>query len=138
MLEELPGKEAREVETLLSFDENSAGGMMTTDFVYVGETATRAEVVDWIRGRDIKLEQLDTIFLIDGDAKLSGAVAVARLLLTEADDGAGPSEVGAAGFRRTRRERERSFRHVRQVQPAQPGRCGLDTGAPSARSPWTM
>jgi Mg/Co/Ni transporter MgtE len=61
--------------------------MMTTDFVYVGETATRAEVVDWIRGRDIKLEQLDTIFLIDGDAKLSGAVAVARLLLIGADDG---------------------------------------------------
>jgi CBS domain-containing protein len=87
VLEELPGKEAREVETLLSFDENSAGGMMTTDFVYVGETATRAEVVDWIRGRDIKLEQLDTIFLIDSDAKLSGAVAVARLLLIETDDG---------------------------------------------------
>jgi len=87
VLEELPGKEAREVETLLSFDENSAGGMMTTDFVYVGETATRAEVVDWVRGRDIKLEQLDTIFLIDSDAKLSGAVAVARLLLIGADDG---------------------------------------------------
>jgi len=87
VLEELPGKEAREVETLLSFDGNSAGGMMTTDFVYVGETATRAEVVDWIRGRDIKLEQLDTIFLIDSDAKLSGAVAVARLLLIGADDG---------------------------------------------------
>ncbi len=81
VLEEMPGKEAREVEALLSFDENSAGGMMTTDFVYVGETATRAEVVEWIRGRDIKLEQLDTIFLIDADAKLSGAVAVARLLL---------------------------------------------------------
>jgi magnesium transporter len=87
VLEELPGKEAREVETLLSFDENSAGGMMTTDFVYVGETATRAEVVDWIRGRDIKLEQLDTVFLIDSDAKLSGAVAVARMLLIGADDG---------------------------------------------------
>jgi magnesium transporter len=87
VLEELPGKEAREVEALLSFDENSAGGMMTTDFVYVGETATRAQVVDWIRGRDIKLEQLDTIFLIDADAKLSGAVAVARLLLTEATEG---------------------------------------------------
>ena len=85
VLEELPGEEAREVEALLSFDEHSAGGLMTTDFVYVGETATRPEVVEWVRGRDIKVEQLDTIFLIDGNAKLSGAVAVGRLLLASDD-----------------------------------------------------
>ncbi len=82
VIEELPGEEAREVEVLLSFHEHSAGGMMTTDFVYVGETATRAEVVEWVRGREeIKVEQLDTIFVIDGNAKLSGAVPVGRLLL---------------------------------------------------------
>ena len=61
VLEEMPGEEAREVEALLRFDESSAGGMMTTDFVYVGESATRGEVVDWIRGRDIKIEQFDAV-----------------------------------------------------------------------------
>jgi magnesium transporter len=81
VLEEMPGEEAREVQALLNFEENSAGGMMSTDLIYVGETATRAEVVDWIRGADFKIEQLDNIFLIDGNAKLSGAVPVARLLL---------------------------------------------------------
>jgi CBS domain-containing protein len=86
VLEELPGEEAREVEALLSFDEHSAGGMMTTDFIYVGETATRAEVVEWVRGREINVEQLDTIFLIDGDAKLSGAVPLGRLLLAADDE----------------------------------------------------
>jgi CBS domain-containing protein len=86
VLEELPGEEAREVEALLSFDENSAGGMMTTDFVYVGESATRAEVVDWIRDREVKVEQLDTIFVIDGNARLSGAVPVGRLLLAAEDE----------------------------------------------------
>ena len=55
--------------------------MMNTDFVYVGETATRAEVMEWVRSAGINLEQLDTIFLIDGEAKFSGEVAVARLLL---------------------------------------------------------
>ena len=85
VLEEMPGEEAREVESLLSFDEHSAGGLMTTDFVYVGETATRPEVVEWVRGRDFKVELLDTIFLIDGNAKLSGAVAVGRLLLASDD-----------------------------------------------------
>ena len=81
----MPGEEAREVESLLSFDEHSAGGLMTTDFVYVGETATRPEVVEWVRGRDFKVELLDTIFLIDGNAKLSGAVTVGRLLLASDD-----------------------------------------------------
>ena len=86
VIEELPGEEAREVEALLSFHENSAGGMMTTDFVHAGESATRAEVVEWVRGREINVEQLDTIFVINGNAKLSGAVPVARLLLAADDE----------------------------------------------------
>src|ERR1700732_299799 len=63
VLGEMPGEEAREVQALLKFDESSAGGMMTTDFVFVGETATCAEVVEWVRHQDVKIEQLDTIFL---------------------------------------------------------------------------
>jgi Mg/Co/Ni transporter MgtE len=86
VLEELHGEEAREVEALLNFDAHSAGGMMTTDFVYVGETATRGEVVEWVRGREVNLEQLDTIFVIDGNAKFSGAVPVGRLLLAADDE----------------------------------------------------
>ena len=81
----MPGDEAREVKALLKFEENSAGGMMTTDFIFVGESATRDEVVEWVRHREMNIEQLDTIFLIDGQAKLSGAVAVARLLLAPVD-----------------------------------------------------
>jgi magnesium transporter len=81
VLSEMPGEEAREVRELLKFDENSAGGMMNTDFIYVGEGATREEVVAWINEKDVDLEQLDTVFLINDDAKFSGAVAVGRLLL---------------------------------------------------------
>jgi CBS domain-containing protein len=81
VLREMPGEEAREVRELLKFDENSAGGMMNTDFVYVGEAATREEVVAWINEKEVDLERLDTVFLIDSDAKLSGAVAIGRLLL---------------------------------------------------------
>jgi magnesium transporter len=80
VLSEMPGDEAREVRELLKFEENSAGGMMNTDFVYVGESATRDEVVSWIREKDVDLERLDTVFLINGDAKFSGAVALGRLL----------------------------------------------------------
>ena len=85
VLDEMPGREAQQVAALLRFEENSAGGMMTPEFVFVGETATREDVIGYIRGLDTKIEQLDTIFLINLDAKLSGAVAVARLLLAPAE-----------------------------------------------------
>src|SRR3989441_6746824 len=81
VLQEMPGEEAQEVRALLRFEENTAGGMMNSQFVFVGETALRDEVVEWIRTKDVNPEQLDTIFLIDAEAKLSGNVALARLLL---------------------------------------------------------
>ena len=81
VLSEMPRDEAQEVRELLEFDESTAGGMMNTDFIFVGEAATRDEVVEWIRGRDVSVEQLDTVFVIDGQARLSGSVAMARLLL---------------------------------------------------------
>ena len=80
VLSEMPGEEAREVRELLKFEESSAGGMMNTDFIYVGEAATRDEVLAWIRDMDVDLERLDTVFLIDRNAKFSGAVALGRLL----------------------------------------------------------
>ena len=85
VLQEMPGREAGEVRALLLFDEDSAGGMMNTEFIFVGETATRDEVVSWIGSRDVHLETLDTIFLITDDAKFSGTVAAARLLLAAPD-----------------------------------------------------
>ncbi len=81
VLEEMPRDEAAEVRELLQFDENTAGGMMNTEFVIAGEAATREEVLAWIRGRDVNLEQLDTVFLMDREGRLCGAVPVGRILL---------------------------------------------------------
>ena len=81
LLDELPGDDAQEVQALLRFEESSAGGMMNTDFIFVGETATKDEVVEWIRSKEVNLEQFDSVFLINGEAKLSGVVALGRLLL---------------------------------------------------------
>lgn len=81
LLEELPRGDAQEVTALLQFEENSAGGMMNTDFVLVGLEAERDEVIDWIGRLEIHPEQLDTILLINKEAILAGTVAVGRLLL---------------------------------------------------------
>jgi magnesium transporter len=83
LLEEMPGLEAAEVRELLEFDPSTAGGMMNTEFVFVGEGSTRAEVLDWMREQDLNLDQLDTIVLLDRSAQFSGTVPVARLLLAD-------------------------------------------------------
>jgi len=85
VLEEMGRHEANEVQELLRFDENTAGGMMTTELVVVGEDATRGEVVDYIRFHEISLDNLDNILLINKDAQLAGTVPVVRLILADTD-----------------------------------------------------
>jgi len=85
LLEEMPGQEAADVRELLEFDPSTAGGMMNTDFVFVGEGSTRDEVLTWMREEDLNLDQLDTIVLLDRTAQFSGTVPVARLLLAASD-----------------------------------------------------
>ncbi|HKF25219.1 MAG TPA: CBS domain-containing protein, partial [Candidatus Acidoferrum sp.] len=85
LLEEMPGQEAQEVRELLEHDPSTAGGMMNTDFVFVGERATREDVLKWMRDQELNLDQLDTIVLLDKGAQFSGTVPVARLLLAEAE-----------------------------------------------------
>src|ERR1700688_4467261 len=85
LLEEMPGQEADEVRELLAFDPATAGGMMNTEFVYVGEASRGEEVLDWMREQDLNLDQLDTIVILDRSAQFSGTVPVARLLLADAE-----------------------------------------------------
>jgi hypothetical protein len=85
LLHEMPGQEADEVRELLEFDPATAGGMMNTEFVFVGEASTREEVLQWMRGQEINFDQLDTIVLLDSSAQFSGTVPVARLLLAAPD-----------------------------------------------------
>ncbi len=81
LLEEMPGREADEVRELLSFGAATAGGMMNPEFVFVGESSSRDEVLEWMRSQDLNLDQLDTVVLLDQSAQFSGTVPVARLLL---------------------------------------------------------
>jgi magnesium transporter len=85
VLEEMEGTDAAEVKQLIKFEESTAGGMMNTEIVVVGEDATRGEVVDYIRFHEISLDQLDNVVLINKDAVLSGTVPVARLILADGE-----------------------------------------------------
>jgi magnesium transporter len=86
LLHEMPGQEAEEVRELMEFDAATAGGMMNPEFVFVSESSTREEVLEWLRKQDQSFDQLDTIVLLDSKAQYSGTVPVVRMLL------AGPEE----------------------------------------------
>jgi magnesium transporter len=85
ILEEMQPEERQEVEELLEFDEDSAAGHMTTDFVYVGTEATVAQAVQALRGFDGDPESVTDIFLLDEKRVLRGAVSLARLVVSQPD-----------------------------------------------------
>jgi len=83
VLDEMGRREAKELTELLRFEQDTAGGMMTTEFVVVGEDATRGEVLDHIRFHDIPQEQLDNIVLTNREGALAGVVPLARFVLSD-------------------------------------------------------
>ncbi|HKD62639.1 MAG TPA: CBS domain-containing protein [Candidatus Acidoferrales bacterium] len=85
VVEEMEGQEKTEVEALMRYEEKTAGGMMNTELVVVGEDATRGEVVDYIRFNEIVPDQLDNIVLINHYGALSGTVPIARLVIANSE-----------------------------------------------------
>jgi magnesium transporter len=69
----------------MRYDENTAGGMMNTELVMVGEDATRGEVIDYIRFNELYPDQLDNIVLINHYGALSGTVPIARLVTANSE-----------------------------------------------------
>jgi magnesium transporter len=81
ILEEMEPEERHEVEELLEFDEDSAAGRMTTDFVSAGTQATVAQAVQALRNFDGDPENVTEIYLLDEKRVLRGAVALSRLVM---------------------------------------------------------
>ncbi len=86
LLQEMQHKEASEMRALMQFEEKTAGGMMNTDIVVVGEEAVLDEVIEHIRYQEIDPDQLDNIILLDHEAKFAGVVAISRLALAQAGE----------------------------------------------------
>jgi len=70
-----------EVQELLEFGEDTAGGMMNTEYVALHENATLADALAALRGNEDLLETLNTVFLVDPEERLAGAIPLARLFI---------------------------------------------------------
>lgn len=83
ILEEMEPEERQEVAELLEFDERSAAGCMTTDFVHVGTHATVAQAVQALRNFDGDPEGVTEIYLLDERRALVGSVPLARMVMAQ-------------------------------------------------------
>jgi CBS domain-containing protein/sporulation protein YlmC with PRC-barrel domain len=81
ILEEMEPAEREEVAELLTFEEHTAAGRMTTEYIAVPPQATVAEAVQKIRAFGGPAELISTIYLISPGGKLAGAVPLVELVL---------------------------------------------------------
>jgi Mg/Co/Ni transporter MgtE len=85
IMDEMDSAEKTEVQELLEFEEDTAGGMMTTEYVALHDNATAADAVAALKGNTDLLETLNTLFLIDAEERLTAAIPLARLFLVSGD-----------------------------------------------------
>jgi magnesium transporter len=85
ILDEMDSADKTEVRELLEFREDTAGGMMNTEYVVLHENATITDAMEALRGNADLLDGLNTLFLIDGDEKLTAAVPLARVFIAPSD-----------------------------------------------------
>ncbi len=71
-----------EVEQVLRYPADSAGGLMSTEVVAVSESASLAEAIAEIRRQCAEDDQLYQVYAVDGGRRLTGVVPTARLIVS--------------------------------------------------------
>ncbi|MDE2876578.1 MAG: magnesium transporter [Gemmatimonadota bacterium] len=86
ILAALPSEEAGEIRELLRYDEETAGGLMTTSLVSVATTATAAQAIAEIREKGREVEEFYTVFVVGRGGLLEGTVPLDDLILADPGD----------------------------------------------------
>ena len=101
IIEEMPGilvprilkaadPESRKlINELLKYPEDSAGSIMTPEFVSLGPTLTAEEAIEEIRRTGLDKETINICYVVRADRTLLGSVSIRRILLSDPDDRVG-------------------------------------------------
>ena len=85
ILEEMDSAPKTEVRELLEFAEDTAGGLMNTEFVSLHQNASVTDALAALRGNEDLLENLNTLFLVDEEEHLTASIPLARLFLASGE-----------------------------------------------------
>jgi magnesium transporter len=83
VLATLPTQEAGEIRELMRYDEESAGGIMTTELVAVQVTLTAAEAIDEVRRQAAEVGAFYVVFVVDDDLRLLGWLPLPSLVTAQ-------------------------------------------------------
>lgn len=75
----------RDINHLLKYPEDSAGSIMTVEFVDLKESSTVKEAIERIRRIGVDKETINVCYVLDSSRKLQGTVTLRRLLLSSPD-----------------------------------------------------
>ena len=76
----------RDINHLLRYPEDSAGSVMTVEYVDLNEDLTVKQAIERIRSIGIDSETINICYVLDKTRKLKGTVALRYLLLSKDDD----------------------------------------------------
>ena len=87
ILQKMAPEEARETRQLLSYDANTAGGVMITEFLSYRESFTVEDVVNDLRDNAEKYAEYSVqySYVVDSMGRLTGVIRLRDLLLSKSD-----------------------------------------------------
>lgn len=86
VLENLRDDQQTKVRQLLSYNADTAGGLMNTDFVSVASNATAADALEAIRSSTVPAESVLAVFILDDSGQPVGAASIAPLVRARSNE----------------------------------------------------
>jgi magnesium transporter len=86
ILAALPRDEAVDIRGLLMYDEETAGGRMTTELLAIQGDLTAEQAIQAIRVQGREVEDFYTVFVVDEDNRLLGAVPLDDLIIADTEE----------------------------------------------------
>ena len=76
----LSEEDAEDVKELLVYDEDSAGGIMTTGYIEINKSMTAKDAIEHMRNNALDAETIYYIYVVDNDEKLVGVLSLRELI----------------------------------------------------------
>jgi CBS domain-containing protein len=86
ILDLLPSEQQAKVRQLLSYNADTAGGLMNPDYVSIAASATVADALEAIRTSRVPAESLQAVFIMNDSGEPIGAASIAPLVRARPDD----------------------------------------------------
>jgi magnesium transporter len=78
-------EEAEDVQELLAYEEHTAGGLMTTEYVAVPDTLTAQDCIETLRRMEPDAESIYYVFVVDPEEHLQGVLSLRDLIIAPTD-----------------------------------------------------